>query len=219
MRSSLPSSFAKIVLCTLFAVLAVSAAFAAVSGAIYTTTSTGTTVNGNIYANKADVYLSGGPQGKNDPGLVPDGNYYFQVTDPSGSVLLSTDDIKCRVVVVTNGRVSGVPADNAAGFGTPSCYHTPGSQDDANGALPVQLCSSGANGGCPGALPGPPQSYYDTPNPGGEYKAWMTPVGDYSSAGTDNCSQPSSHMSYGFCDSDSKTDNFKVKKPGTASIT
>ena len=85
MRSSLPSSFAKIVLCTLIAILAVSTAFAGVSGAIYTTNSDGTTVNGNIYPSKDAVYLSGGPQNQNAAGLSPDGLYYFQVTDPRRS--------------------------------------------------------------------------------------------------------------------------------------
>jgi hypothetical protein len=197
-------------------------ASAAVNGAIYTTTPTGTTVNGNIYASKDLVYLSGGPQNMKDPGLSPSpGFYYFQVTDPSGSVLLSTDDITCRVVWVNNGRVAGIPGTGgsdptAGGYGNPACYHTNGTLDDANGALPVQLCSAS---GCPS---GPPPgtsalSYYDTPNPGGEYKAWMTPVGDYS-GGTNNCSQPSSHQSFGFCDSDSKTDNFKVKPANVTSI-
>src|SRR5689334_13380195 len=130
------------------------------NGAIYTTTVGGTAVNGNIYDAKPDVYISGGPQNKQDPGLVPDGNYYFQVTDPSGAVLLSLDDVKCRVVVVTDGRVNGVPLDNAGGFGDPSCYHMPGTQNDANGALPVQLCSKSP-------LPcDAPNSYKDTPNNG-----------------------------------------------------
>src|SRR5438876_905750 len=53
----------------------------------------------------------------------------------------------------------------------------------------------------------------DTPNPGGEYKAWLTPIDDYGQA----C--PPGHASFGFCDKDSKTDNFKVKKPGVAFVT
>jgi hypothetical protein len=84
-------------------------ASAQVTGAIYTTTSTGTTVNGNIYASKGDVYLSGGPQNMSSAGLSPDGLYYFQVTDPSGAILLSTDDVTCRQVQVTGGIVLGVP--------------------------------------------------------------------------------------------------------------
>src|SRR5437667_115278 len=70
---------------TVAAVLAATAgvARASVSGAIFTTDSTGTVVNGNLYAAKADVYLDGGPQG-NAPcsaAGLPDGDYYFQVTD------------------------------------------------------------------------------------------------------------------------------------------
>src|SRR5262245_44664955 len=56
-----------------------------VGGAIFTTIFDGTKVNGNPYDAKEDVYLNGGPQNQKDPGLVPDGNYYFQVTDPSGA--------------------------------------------------------------------------------------------------------------------------------------
>jgi len=44
--------------------------------------------------------------------------------------------------------------------------------------------------------------YLDTPNPGHEYKVWMTPVGDYIALG-------------GFHPSRSKTDNFKVVPPET----
>ncbi len=65
-----------------------------ISGAIFTTDVTGTEVNANQYAAKPDVYLNGGP-GLNAPigaaGLSPDGTYVFQVTDPSGKVLLSQD--------------------------------------------------------------------------------------------------------------------------------
>lgn len=58
-------------------------------GAIFTTNSTCSGVNLNIYGNKADVYLDGGPA---HPGAasLPDGCYYVQVTDPSGAVLLGT---------------------------------------------------------------------------------------------------------------------------------
>jgi hypothetical protein len=58
--------------------------------ALYTTTKDGTAVNANIYPTSTDVYISGGPQNKKAAGL-PDGTYYFQVTDPSGNTLLSTD--------------------------------------------------------------------------------------------------------------------------------
>jgi hypothetical protein len=62
------------------------------SGAIFTTKADGSEVNYNIYDAKEDVYLDGGP----GPGApqhaagLDDGVYVFQVTDPSGKVLLST---------------------------------------------------------------------------------------------------------------------------------
>jgi hypothetical protein len=182
--------------------LAFGQAAAAVSGAIYTTISDGTTVNGNIYDSKTDVYLTGGPQNNNDPGLRPSGCsvqtttctnpdpyviYYFQVTNPSGSVLLSTDDITCRQVLVQDGRIVGVPSTVPATCSTG--LHAPGVADPSNGNTPVQL------------IP-----YNDTPNPGGEYKAWLTPVDQYGAACPTN-----SQQSFGFCGTSSKTDNFKIK--------
>ena len=60
------------------------------SGAIQTTTSSATTVNSNTFQAKDDVYLTGGPQNTQSQGL-PNGLYYYQVTDPSGATLLSTE--------------------------------------------------------------------------------------------------------------------------------
>src|SRR5260370_25282186 len=131
-----------------------------------------------------------------DPGLVPDGTYYFQVTDPSGAVLLSQDDISCRQVVVTGGKITGVPT-TAPPTACLDGYHNPGTLNTNNGELPIQLCNPNATK-CP-------TDFADTPNPGGEYKAWLTPVANYSLDGS-NCSSPS-RVSFGFCDADSKTDN------------
>jgi hypothetical protein len=115
-------------------------------GAIYTSKSDGTTVNQNLYDSKADVYLNGGPQNENANGL-PDGTYYFQVTDPSGSDLLSTDLAICRQLLVVNGVVSGA---------TGPCPHANGVLNPVNGSTPVQL-----------------MPFNDTPNNGGEYKVWL----------------------------------------------
>ncbi|MDP9302708.1 MAG: hypothetical protein M3P43_17720, partial [Actinomycetota bacterium] len=57
-----------------------------VSGAIFTTDSTCTSVNLNIYDQKGDVYLNGGPSHGGAAGL-PDGSYYVQVTEPDGTIL------------------------------------------------------------------------------------------------------------------------------------
>jgi hypothetical protein len=58
-------------------------------GAIFTTDSTCSGVDLNIYASKDLVYLNGGPA---HPGAasLPDGSYYVRVTNPSGSLLLGT---------------------------------------------------------------------------------------------------------------------------------
>ena len=68
-------------------------ALAGQAGAIFTTVSDGSAVNANQYDSKCSVYLNGGP-GPHAPahaaGLA-DGEYFFQVTDPSGKQLLSTD--------------------------------------------------------------------------------------------------------------------------------
>ncbi len=126
-------------------------AAAAVGGAIYTTNRTASIVNANVqYGFATDVYLSGGPQNQKAAGLG-DGIYYFQVTDPSGKVLLSTDPAACRQLSVVGGRVVG-----AAG---PACRHANGAFNAANGVTPVQLAP-----------------FSPTPNSGNVYKAWLVPV-------------------------------------------
>lgn len=120
------------------------------NSAVYTTDKSGTVVDGNIYDVSGDVYISGGPQNTKASG-PPDGTYYFQVTDPSGKTLLSTDPAVCRQVSVVGGRVVG-----AAG---PACKHANGSFNPANGATPVKLAPFNAS-----------------PNAGKEYKAWLIPT-------------------------------------------
>ena len=117
------------------------------SGAIYTTTFDGQSVNENTYSIKDAVYLSGGPQNATSNGL-PNGTYYFQVTDPSGATLLSIDPAVCRQLIVANGRVAA--ADG------PACQHATGIPNSANGSTPVRLAP-----------------FDDTPNNGGEYKVWL----------------------------------------------
>jgi hypothetical protein len=162
--------------------LAVPPAFASVSGAIYTTLSDGSEVNFNIYASKFDVYLNGGPgkgAGSNAPGLVPDGVYVFMVTSPNGE-LLSTDNAECREVQVTGGLIVGA---------TGPCPHVNGTLQ-GGGGIAVQL-----------------MPYNDTPNPGGEYKAWLTPLDKYvCPLNVVTCDEGRN----GFINSESKTDNFKV---------
>jgi hypothetical protein len=123
------------------------------SGAIFTTDATGVPVNLNIYAAKEDVYLNGGP-GINAPdgaAGLPAGTYAFQVTDPSGKTLLSSDPVACRRFTVD---ALGVIEDVVAAGG---CEHATGADGEDGGAT-VQLFP-----------------YADTPNNGGVYKVWVTP--------------------------------------------
>jgi len=160
---------------------------AQLSGAIFTTDSSGNVVNQNIYNLRVDVYLNGGPQNLNSAGL-PTGTYYFQVTDPSGNTLLSTDNAVCRQVVVSanlNGK--GVVAGVAQASVDAVCAHSIGTFNAANGSTPVQLAP-----------------FDFTPNPGGEYKVWLIAQTNSTSISTDD---PKVII---FNNPDSKTDNFKV---------
>lgn len=170
------------------------------SGAIFTTLSDGSEVNFNQFPSKEAVYLDGGP-GPGAPQTaagLDDGTYVFQVTDPSGKVLLSTDPAGCRQFTVANGIITGVVPFN-------SCAHLTGTDID-HGATTVQL-----------------MPYLDTPNPGGVYKVWVTRVEDYllgasqlgvSAADALNTVDPgrAPGNSHGFIPAHSKTDNFKVKR-------
>lgn len=165
------------------------------SGAIFTTLPDGSAVNFNIYQSKDDVYLDGGP-GMGAPQTaagLDDGTYVFQVTDPSGKTLLSQDEARCRQFTVADGVIDGVVVTG--------CEHVTGFDVDW-GAVTVQL-----------------MPYADTPNNGGEYKAWVVEVGDFIAGcaefgvpnGLDvvDCGQRGGNR-HGFVPSHSKTDNFKV---------
>src|SRR5229473_4618674 len=105
------------------------------SGAIFTTDITGGVVNQNSYATKCGatgVYLDGGP-GPSAPATaagLPDGDYYFQVTDPSGKTLLSTDAVKFRQFHVSGGVISGLSGAGNHGTGF----------DTTNNGATIQLC-------------------------------------------------------------------------------
>jgi len=183
--------FSGLITAVFIATLALVHVQAAVSGAIFTTVADGSEVNFNIYAAKEDVYLDGGP----GPGApqhaagLPDGTYVFQVTDPSGKTLLSTDPAGCRLFEVTNSIITSVAPSGA-------CAHVTGNDVD-HGALTVQLFP-----------------YDDTPNNGGEYKVWVTPLSNYV-CNTDlsivDCGAKSKGIAHGFVPRYSKTDNFKVR--------
>ena len=182
------------------AMLSSGLAQAAPSGAIFTTLVDGSRVNANIFSAKCDglgVYLDGGP-GNNAPqgaAGLPDGDYYFQVTDPSGKTLLSTDPQKYRRFTVTAGIITSRVAPQATGD------HDTGADID-HGAVTVELCP-----------------FLDTPNNGGEYKVWVTPIANFSGSVdvVDNGYNPD--YFHGFIPASTKSDNFKVKQKQSACLT
>jgi hypothetical protein len=125
--------------------VASSVAMAGPSGAIFTTDAEGNFVNANVYDHPEDVYLNGGPRA-NAPcsaAGLPEGDYYFQVTDPSGQDLLSSDSPDDRHVYVSGGLIT-------ANLGT----HLPGR--GKCGSTTIRLCP-----------------FTQTTNEGDEYKVWM----------------------------------------------
>jgi len=185
---------------------------AAPDGAIFTTLPDGSRVNYNIYDVKPHVYLDGGPGDQAPIGAagLPDGRYVFQVTDPSGKTLLSTDIAACREFDVQGGIIT-----NAVAAG--GCQHATGVDIDhgGQGAVTIQLCGGGI-----GDPENPTACFLDTPNPGGEYKVWVTMQDDFlngcAGLGQPNglsvvdCGMKAKGNAHGFVPRHTKTDNFKV---------
>ena len=201
------------------AIISARPAAAQFSGAIHTTIPDGTTVNGNLYPSKGQVYFSGGPQNLKANGL-PDGRYYFQVTDPSGAVLLSNDPAECRQVFVSGGKIAGAFDPVTLSVEPPGtqldpadCEHSSSVTNPNNGAVPVQL--GGAFHVCPAGTT-TPDIFCDTPNPGGEYKMWLIAQ----SSAVRNCNPVVNRdqVSLTFDHKCAKTDNFKIKQPAVAHV-
>src|SRR5215213_11105838 len=97
-------ALALVIVGALFAVTGAALSTTPISGAIFTTDSTCTGVNLNIYGDKGDVYLDGGPAHPGAAGL-PDGSYYVQVTEPDGTLLgTSVGSGNATPIVVSGGE-------------------------------------------------------------------------------------------------------------------
>jgi hypothetical protein len=224
---------------------------ARLSGAIFTTTPDGGIVNENVhYASKLEVYLDGGPP-PNAPvsaAGLPAGLYVFQVTDPSGKVLLSEDPTKCRIVEVSaDGVIIRLVEPSELGLSCPTikyrgklitieCHI----QDEPDGvAGPSGRHDTNTDidhGSDADAIVVQLMPFLDTPNPGGVYKAWMIPLERYEANGGNLDIMPKDRGSvkkkgdtlgfkpdpgFGPPRDQIKTDNFKVKElipPATLSV-
>ena len=131
-------------------------ALAQTPGSVFVLNRVGGHVEGNAYARKDAVYLSGGPGTSCFAAGLADGDYCFQLTDPAGTVLLTPDAIVDRSVRVINGRMSAYLGTSRPAANVGPC-----------GALNVRLAP-----------------FVTTPYPSGEYKIWFTRIADYDPNGS-----------------------------------
>src|SRR5215213_1973648 len=137
------------------------ALMAPLPGAIFTTDVNCNGTDLNIYANKSDVFIDGGPAHVGAAGL-PAGEYYVQVTEPNGTLLGTSIGTTDETPVVVNSANEFV-----------SCY---------------QLAAIVRRASDPGPFPVAPDGFDDTSNPGGEYKVWVSRVSNFANdeSKTDN---------------------------------
>ncbi|MBL8859007.1 MAG: hypothetical protein JNL28_10910 [Planctomycetes bacterium] len=137
---------------SLFVVLALSTvALAQRPGAAFVVDRYSFHVDGNNFERLDSVFLTGGPGPTcSGPGLV-DGDYYFQITDPAGTLLLSNDPVAERRVRVSGGYFAQYLGSKHLASLKGPC-----------GALFVRL-----------------YPFLVSPYPLREYKVWLTRVEDY----------------------------------------
>ena len=185
-----------------------------------------------------------GPNAPQTAAGLDDGWYVFQVTDPSGKYLLSMDPSKCRVVEVVDGVIFRLVSPSEFGLGNTyeipasrknqdptvvSC-HIQDDPDGEAGKSGQHDTNTDVDHGDGGAIVVQLMPFGDTPNPGGVYKAWMEKYDTYLAKGglldykpealdgsakkdcPDFCAERD--PGFGPANTDTKTDNFKVKEPG-----
>ncbi len=125
------SKFLALAVLVIGSVFAVTGAVAAtpVTGAIFTTDSTCSGVDLNIYGSKDAVYVDGGPAHPNAAGLPP-GSYYVQVTAPDGTVL--GQSVTASVTVNSAGEFAQCYQLSDILFTTSSSYTNSGYDDTTN---------------------------------------------------------------------------------------
>lgn len=124
--------------------------YATVAGSVSVALDDGQPAAAVIFEDKCDAYLVA--RGQDSPPLLPDGDYFFQVTDASGEALLSSDAVKVRQFRVVDGAIEDVSGEGS---------HTLGVDSLREGAT-VQLCP-----------------FDDSPDGSGMYQVWVTGVEDF----------------------------------------
>jgi hypothetical protein len=153
--------------------------YAAVVGSISVALEDGQPPPAVIFEDKCEAYLVVGQE--EGPPRLPDGDYFFQVTDVSGETLLSSDEVRLRQFLVADGVIEGV-----SGQGSHTVW-----VNSLSGAASVQLCP-----------------YADSPDSSGMYQVWVTRVEDFK--GDVEAVDSAAPGSYGFLAARSARELFAV---------
>ncbi len=162
-------------------------------GGIFTATLDGTPVNHQMFDSKCAAYLAvgSGRRGRGKLRGLRSGEYYFQVTDPSGRQLLSTDPVANREFKVSQGVIVSHSGTHPTGI------------DQSHWNLKaITVGLAGPN--CPG-------DFLDVSNKWSAYKVWVTPLDEFRGdpASVDNAC--GGRCLHGFVPSESKTAVFRVE--------
>jgi SdrD B-like domain/Prealbumin-like fold domain len=161
------------------------AAITPASGSIGTVASASPARPQGVFGRREDVFLAGGPLTSPCffPAYLPDGKYYFQVTDSTGKTLLSTDVVSERAVTVKGGVIGSYDGKTHTVDGKTAC-----------GSLAVNL-----------------MPYADAGSQKAAYVVWLTSAANFdgSAAAVDNiCGAGCFH---GFHADLSRTFGFRVE--------
>jgi hypothetical protein len=124
--------------------------YAAIVGSVSVALEDGQPAAAVIFEDKCEAYLVAGQE--EGPPRLPDGDYFFQVTDISGEALLSSDEVRFRQFRVADGAIEGVSGQGSHVLGI----------DSLSGGATVQLCP-----------------FADSPDSSGMYQVWVTRVEDF----------------------------------------
>ncbi|MGH9443399.1 MAG: MSCRAMM family protein [Thermoanaerobaculia bacterium] len=153
------------------ALLGAGTAFGQFSGSFQVTDAAGNPAADNIFSTRDQVFFTAGPtDAACSIGALPDGVYAFQVTDASGTTVLSSDPVANRMFLVAGGVI----ADNAPG-GT----HV--------AAAPLTACGSHLVAVSPINL---------APKQTGVYKLWVQSAGFCGASGCDFLPQNSDTFNF-----------------------
>ena len=170
-------------------------AMAQVPGAVTTTSESGTAQT--VFTDKDDVFFTAGPTATPCAAtqFVNDGQYYFQVTDLSGTTLLSTDTALERLVTVQHGVLTSYDGHT----------HETDSADisENSEAAPV-------HGPC-GALSVGLAPFRDAGSREASYLLWLTPRARFNGEGTQIDPVCGDGCFHGFLPEFSLTSAFRVE--------